>query len=883
MSTARAGKGMSTAAQRQHHRPLHGLWLSFRVFLGHYRRAPLQAGAILLGVILSVVLLTAVKSINENARSSYREATAPLSSRAAFTLLPAGGKAYLDDEVYFRLSRQGLKLMPRLNGVMTDDSGRRFYLDGIDIIAATSIAASYTSTSAPGTSTPAPGTGPASPLSANLDLGSLLTGAPVLLLSQSQLEKVSAKGALKLKGQAIELIGLDDALGLGSATVADLAFAKQALELPHSLSSIEVLDNIPLETFKQQLSAAGIDESSLDILQGDNGAALTELSGSFHLSLKAMGLLAFVVGLFIAYNGVRYSLMKRTRLLLQLRQLGVGQRELLGALVLELMLMVIFGAAIGFALGLWLGQGLMPLVSMTLEQVYGARLLPGHWRPGWFIEAFGLSAAASLFACIPLMARLVATPLASGRHQAANQGFDVKMQRLQLFAAAALLLLALIITLFEPGVSQYLREQQLTRLLPLYSLGLIALVTLAAPLLLPSLLARLPALFGKSGVIRPGLGQYLIAELKVLAPPMSLAMMAMLLALSANIAMTTLVVSFEGTLKVWLNQRLHADIYLRPGDSHMPQVMATLENDSRISASYRQYSSPALLNGMGEQQQTRFRLLARDSISVRETSTLKTFDAALWQAMQAGGRQILINEPMAQKLNLRLGQRLDITVGGKDVSLEVAGIFYDHGNQQLETLIEETLWQQLGLSPIPMSLALSCNGCDAEQLADTLAGELELSRAQIFSQQNIKKIAISMFGRTFEITASLGTLTLLVASIGLFSALSMLSASRENPLARLHALGVSRSELLLMSAAQMLLMVLATALLAIPVAWVLGYLLIHKVILLSFGWSLTMDWQWLPVFSAVGAALLSAALALAWPLWRQSRRPLIRSLQQEAN
>ncbi|WP_372871201.1 FtsX-like permease family protein [Shewanella sp.] len=869
-------------ASPQLHSAYRGLWLSLNVFVGHYRRAPLQAGAILLGIMLSVILLTAVKSINENARTSYREATAPLSGRAAFTLLPSGGETFLDDEVYFRLSRQGLKLMPRLNGVMTTDTGRRFYLDGVDIIAATSAAAHVSSTDE--VSAPAP----QSPLSASLELGRLLSGEPILLLSQSNLNQILARGELSLNGKPIELIGLDDATGIGNAIVADLAFARQALKATAVLSSIEVLDNITEAALDQRLTAAGIDKSRLEIIPQDNGAALTELTGSFHLSLKAMGLLAFVVGLFIAYNGVRYSLMKRTRLLLQLRQLGVGQRTLLGALVLELMLMVSLGAGTGFVLGLWLGQGLMPLVAMTLEQIYGARLLPGHWQPGWFIEAFVLTAAASLFACIPLMARLVATPLASGRHQAATQGFDAKMQRLQQRVACILMLLALLLSLMEPavrqlepGLSQYLREASLPRLLPLYSLCLIALVTLCVPLLLPGVLSRLPDMLGKLGISRPGLPQYLVAELKVLSAPMSLAMMAMLLALSANIAMTTLVGSFEGTLKVWLNQRLHADIYLRPGDSRMPEVMARLEGDSRISASYRQYSSPALLTGFGAQGDTRFRLLARDSVSVRETSTLKTLDAPLWQAMQQGGRQILVNEPMALKLGIKPGDQLTVNLAGNQHSLTVAGIFYDHGNQQLETLIEERLWQQLKLSPTPISLALSCNDCDAEKLADDLAGELELSRSQIYSQQNIKNIAFDMFGRTFEITASLGTLTLLVASVGLFSALSMLSASRENPLARLHALGVSRPELLLMSAMQMLLMVLATALLAIPMAWVLAWLLIHKVILLSFGWSLTMDWQWLPVLGAIGAALLSASLALAWPLWRQSRRPIIRSLQQE--
>ncbi|GAL34064.1 AttF / AttG component of AttEFGH ABC transport system [Vibrio maritimus] len=48
---------------------------------------------------------------------------------------------------------------------------------------------------------------------------------------------------------------------------------------------------------------------------------------------------------------------------------------------------------------------------------------------------------------------------------------------------------------------------------------------------------------------------YLVAELKELVAPLSLAMMALLLAMTANLAMNTLVVSFEHTLKQWLEQR----------------------------------------------------------------------------------------------------------------------------------------------------------------------------------------------------------------------------------------------------------------------------------------------------------------------------------------
>lgn len=57
-------------------------WISLKVFIAHYRHAPIQAGAILLGIALAVTLLIGVKATNDNAVRSYSDATELLSQRA---------------------------------------------------------------------------------------------------------------------------------------------------------------------------------------------------------------------------------------------------------------------------------------------------------------------------------------------------------------------------------------------------------------------------------------------------------------------------------------------------------------------------------------------------------------------------------------------------------------------------------------------------------------------------------------------------------------------------------------------------------------------------------------------------------------------------------
>ena len=66
--------------------------LSLGICFAHYRHAPLQAGAILLGIVLAVTLLIGVKSTNENAVRSYTEATELLSQRASLLITPNAGE-----------------------------------------------------------------------------------------------------------------------------------------------------------------------------------------------------------------------------------------------------------------------------------------------------------------------------------------------------------------------------------------------------------------------------------------------------------------------------------------------------------------------------------------------------------------------------------------------------------------------------------------------------------------------------------------------------------------------------------------------------------------------------------------------------------------------
>ncbi|MBB1322968.1 ABC transporter permease [Shewanella sp. SR43-8] len=848
------------------------LRLCLRLFVSHYRHAPLQASAILLGIMLAVTLLIGVYATNENAKQSYGNVSELLSQQACLSISHRT-ESSIDESVYFALANGGFNTIASIEGIATDEQGRLWRVNSSDIIAAISSRKQQNTDSHSS----------AAITSTNIPLAELLSGQAKVLMSLSQrdrLDNLSRKtDRLVLNKVPVEIIAIDDNWGLGTAILADISLAQPLLNMQGKLSYIAVFDSKPADPnatapesdeqliarLTDTLTQAGIDTSKLNFTtRTSEGESLTALTASFHLNLDAMSMLAFVVGLFIAYNGVRYSLMKRQKLLVQIMQQGIDRRTVMFALSLEIICLVFVGCILGFIGGLQLSLWLQPMVAITLEQLYGAKLLPGIWQWQWFVQALILTLSAAFAACIPMLISLIKTPLAQGaQKQPQNQQFNIIHWRQ--FVIAVLLLL--ICTVGFAFTEQYR-----------HSLVLLGIISVAIPLLLPQCLHWAVNLL--SPFMPKGLWQYVIAETKEIIAPLALAMMAMLLALCANIAMNTLVGSFEITLKKWLDARLHADLYIRPNPNQIDALILLLNNDPKVEAIYDQWTIDSNLNRIETPQtQVPIDLVSRDHLSLTETTVFKITADDFWPEFTQG-HYVMISEPLSIKYQLDIGDKIQLSQLNQH-TLTVGGIYYDYGNPQGEAIITQSLWQQSQLPAKPISLAVSYQG-DITPLQDSISQKINLSSAYMYSQQRIKTEAITIFNKTFSITVVLNSLTLLVAAIGLFSACMMLTQARQAPLARLYALGVSRNQLRIMVLVQMLFIVLLTCLVALPTGALLGYLLIHKVTLQAFGWSIAMVWDWAAYFQVVVIAIVSCLFAVCLPLYWQTRRPLISSLQQEA-
>ncbi|WP_161987031.1 ABC transporter permease [Vibrio ponticus] len=825
-------------------------FLTLRVFAAHYRQAPLQAVAILIGIVLAVSLFVAVQAINLNAKRSYSGVSEPLSIQAKQLIIPPTGQRYLSESLYFSLRQLGISnILPVVEGRVRDDNGRRWSIQGIDVVAAVTARQKAKDDPSLSVQTKDNSSNNVSLSSTEIPLAELISGEPVLMMSQTQHQSIDEVRYLFLDKKKIRVAVLPDEWQLGNRVLVDISFAQQLLGQSGKLSYIAILDTDADKALIEK-SIGNLGQITINKKE----TQLDSLTDSFHLNLTAMSLLAFFVGLFIAYNGVKYSLLKRHRLLVQIQQTGVAQQSVLSALVFELTILVSCGTTLGFVLGLQLSHWLHPTVALTLEQLYGATILPGSWQWQWWLQALFLTLAATILASWQHLRQRVRQPLSS------HGGFyhaPVVTNNNALFVVAVTLTLFALFGLF---LSHHHR----------LTMAWLGVLVTAIPLYLPKVLYVLAGWSERH--TQHGLMLYLFAELKELIAPLSLAMMALLLAVTANIGMNTLVGSFEYTLKQWLEQRLHADIYISPAQSEMAEIEQALDQMDSVDKVYKQFYVDEPLLGLP------ILLGTKDRDTLEQTMVFKSHIDDFWPLFFAG-KVVAISEPTAVKLGLSLNSQVELEALPKQ-TLIVGAVFHDYGSPKGEVLIAPQLWQQNGFTQLPTSLGVKAAN-DPQNLHQQLIERFQLHPSQVYDQTEIKTIALEIFSQTFAITRALNGVTLLVAVIGLFCSCFMLLDARKAAIARLYSLGVNQQKLMLMVVGQMFVLVVFTLSIALPLGALVGFVLTDIVTLRAFGWSLEFVWRWQDALIIAGITLIVAIIATFTPLWRLVRKPIMTSLQNE--
>ena len=127
---------------------------------------------------------------------------------------------------------------------------------------------------------------------------------------------------------------------------------------------------------------------------------------------------------------------------------------------------------------------------------------------------------------------------------------------------------------------------------------------------------------------------------------------------------------------------------------------------------------------------------------------------------------------------------------------------------------------------------------------------------------------MAVFDRTFRITEVLRYLSLMVAVIGVFSALMAVQLDRRKEYAVLRALGLTRGQIARLIALESALLGLLAALLAIPTGLAMAWVLTDAIQLRAFGWSMPFEIPARPLLATLALGVAAALLASLYPAWR---------------
>lgn len=819
---------------------------TLRALLSHWRRHPVQFFSILTGLWLATSLLTGVQALNSQARESYQRASQLIGGEPQTRLTTADG-AVFPQSLFIELRRAGWPVSPMVQGRvrLRGQETQRLQLIGIEPVtlpAGSAVAGQKLDTERIVNFLVPPGVTWIAPQ----------TLAALGLREGDQPPTEHGRALPPLRTQP------DMAPGV---LLTDIGFAQPLLGLSGQLSSLL----LPREFADTRPSLPPQLKGRLVIRESGEDNNLQRLTESFHLNLDALGVLSFIVGLFIVHAAIGLALEQRRGLLRNLRASGVSARGLIVALVLELGALALVGGLFGVVSGYLLAGLLLPDVAASLRGLYGAEVAGQlNLDLGWWLSGIGLSLLGALLAGANSLLRAARLPLLALANAQAWQYAHARWLRRQGWLAAACGAVALCALLWGDSLAA--------------GFTLISALLLGAALGLPALLnALLGAVARRS---RSVLGQWFVADCRQQLPALSLALMALLLAMAANIGAGTMTSGFRQTFASWLEQRLAAELYVTPLDPAQAREMdGWLHEQPEIQAVLPNWQVPVQLQGWPADLYG-----VVDHAYYREHwQLLETASADPWRRL-VEDQAVMLSEQLARRLKVRVGERVDIPVATGRWNAQVVGVYADYGNPKGHLLVNATHllahWPQV--TPVRFNLRL--RHADIARLIPRLQARFALDDSRIIDQSQLKRWSSQVFERTFAATAALNSLTLGVAGVALFISLLTQSQSRVGQLAPLWALGVTRRQLMMLNLGQTWLLATLTLVFALPLGLALAWCLDAVINVQAFGWRLPLRVFPGQLLQLLGLAMIATLLASAWPLFRLYRtRPadLIRTFANE--
>ncbi|MGE5497112.1 MAG: FtsX-like permease family protein [Syntrophothermus sp.] len=842
---------------------------SVRFFISH----PLQLAFSLLGIALGVAVVVAVDLANSSAAAAFKLSMQSVAGRATHQIISTS--EYLPDSLYTFIKKRinAIPAAPVAEGQMkiAEKGAQVFTLLGVDPFAEKPFR-SFTG-------------------SGGMDLkyiAPFLTEPGALLLSsETALElKLKEKDSLTLRtGGNLKkafvlgrIIPGDDLSrrALENLLVTDISTAQEILNMTGKLSRIDLIipeDNnqtVCLNKIKSLLPAG------TDIIRSESRNEIAmDMVRAFDINLTALSLLALIVGMFLIYNTMTFSIVQRKRYIGLIRLLGAQRNEVLKLFLTEALVQGLIGTVAGILLGVLLGTALVNIVTRTINDLYFAvtvREINISWMS--LLKGFATGLAATVISALkPAIESASVSPgivmIRSEQETRLKHNIPGLAKTGLLFLAAGTLILKIPV-----------------RSLIISYLGVLPII-LGFSLLTPLMITWFVKIMGYA--VRSLLGPTGKIALNSIVRQLSrtsLAVAALSLAVASAIGIGTMVSSFRQTVVKWLEGNLRADVYIsapalvqRQNETNLDTALVSKIIKLPGIAEYNFYKN---VTSAGSGFKFNTLALKLDRQSFLDFKFREGDPESIWPEFQDNDAAI-VTEPSAYKNNLSSGDTIEIPSPEGWRKFVIRGVYYDYTSDLGFAVISYNTYKKYWNDNRITGLSLILKDKSEKEKMISRIRSMPDSDEEIIvrSGENLKNASIEVFDRTFMITQILQVLAVIVAFIGILSTLMALQLERSREFAILRANGLTPFELWKLLIMQTGFMGIIAGLLSLPLGNLLAWILINIINKRSFGW--TLQFSVVPgiLLQAFAVSVTAAVIAGLYPALKMSKTPPAFALREE--
>ncbi|WP_370229449.1 FtsX-like permease family protein [Marinobacter nauticus] len=566
-----------------------------------------------------------------------------------------------------------------------------------------------------------------------------------------------------------------------------------------------------------------------------------ELGDSFLLNLDALGVLVLLITSLLLRSVFLLGLAQRRESLALLYRYGVNRSQLSRLLLVENLLL----ALVCILPGVWLGRALSLVLAdgfgQALEGLFDRPLYAGGGEDWWLPT-------------LTMVAVIVAACLAGVRDSSGPL-----LTRVQPAFFAVLLALGLAVSLWAPTL--------------IWLFLAVALVFLAAGWLAPLAIA---------GVVRwlarntgDPLIRWRLQEVAVLVRRLALPLVALQFALALVLAVHALVTTFEDTFDQWLGQRLEADYYIEvPQGADITAAVSWLAAKPELVSPelwHQVIRGRASVQAAPGSEPVPVDVFALGPVShLVQNWRLLAQTETPWQAL-ARGEGLMVNEQLARRQKLAVGDRLIVRLGARRFQAPVLAVYPDYGRPSGEVLVLASLLPE-DFEARFRSLSISAGIEEIKVVEAQLARLWHTPQLTVRDNQAIRTLATDIFDQTFLLTRAMTTLTLILAAAALLLMVWVFLSTRAWYFRLLIVWGMPQRQAAAQLTRVSLALIFAVLVCALPLGVWLTWILVQRINPLAFGWSLPMAVYpgfWIEL--AVLALIIGLSIALLMRL--QLRRP----------